>query len=239
MENLTSCTRISNSVRCTISSLLVLISVSACTKKEANQEKIVEYSYALGAQAGEGFKTQGMKINADEFARGFQDAYSGKSELSATEIQKLVVDAQIAHQQSITSQYQKQENDGRAYLEKNAGRKEVKQINPGLQYEVLNEGKGAVPKQIDRVAIYLKGALTDGTVFENDFESKKPRNVSVIEMPSGIRTGVQMMKAGSRYRFFIAPEQAYGLRGMKGVPPQSVVIYDVELAQVIPAKTKK
>lgn len=244
MENSTSCIQTSNSVRCTISSFLVVAGLcaatTACTKKEANQDKIVEYSYALGAQAGEGFKTQGLKIDADEYMRGFQDAYAGKSELSAMEAQKLVVDAQIAHQQAIVSQYKEREDQGRAYLEKNAQRKEVKQLNAGLQYEVLNEGKGIAPKQIDRVALYLKGSLVDGTVFENDFETKKSRNLSVIELIPGIRTGVQLMKAGGRYRFFIAPEQAYGLRGTKDVPPQSVVIYDVELAQVVPAaKTKK
>ena len=105
-----------------------------------------------------------------------------------------------------------------------------------MQYEVLSQGKGATPKQTDRVAIYLKGSLPDGTVFEDTFATKKAKQVSVIELSAGLRMGIQNMKVGSRYRFFLAPEFAFGLRGTKEVPPQSVVLYDVELAQIVTKK---
>lgn len=239
MVNSTSCFQILNLGQCTISKIFVLILVFftvACTPKNPNTEKINQQSYALGIQAGRAFKKQGFEIDQKQYADGFAEGFNGTEESSDIEIQEIVTAAQTERQQMVNIQFQERELAGKEYLEKNATRPGVKVINTGIQYEVLLEGKGPTPRQQDHVAIYLKGALTDGKVFEDDFATKKSRKVSVIELDQGLRRGVQAMKAGSRYRFFLAPEFAFGLRGTKDVPPQSVVIYDLELAQVIRAK---
>lgn len=219
--------------------LVCIFLILAGCKEEPKIKQEKEIGYALGYQAGKSFHGQETQFNIDQYMKGFRDGYSGKEgDFTDAEMQKLVVQAQIENQRQKSTDIVARETQGKEYLEKNATRKEIKTLVSGIQYEVFKEGEGEQPKQVDRVTLYLKGMLMDGTVFVDDFASKKAQKFSVIELFPGLRTGVQHMKVGSRYRFYFSPEQGHGLKGADGVPPQSVVIYDVDLVQVTPSKKR-
>ncbi len=123
--------------------------------------------------------------------------------------------------------------NGQKFLAENAKRPEVKTTDSGLQYEVLTEGTGKSPKATDTVEVNYRGTTING----NEFDSSYKRGES-IEFPlngviPGWTEGVQLMKEGAKYRFYIPSELAYGKRGAGGaIGPDETLIFDVELIEV-------
>ena len=123
--------------------------------------------------------------------------------------------------------------DGVKFLQDNLKREGVESTASGLQYEVLVEGNGTKPSARDTVEVHYQGTFIDGTEFDSSYK----RN-STIEFPlngviAGWTEGLQLMKTGSKYRFYIPYNLAYGERGAGGViPPFSTLIFDVELVAV-------
>ena len=106
----------------------------------------------------------------------------------------------------------------------------------GLQYKVLEEGDGASPDTTDQVRVDYKGTLIDGTVFDSSYERGEPATFPLNRVIPGWTQGLQMMKEGAKYKFFIPGELAYGQnpppRGPNG--PNETWIFEVELLEVNP-----
>lgn len=100
----------------------------------------------------------------------------------------------------------------------------------GLQYQVLQEGTGPHPTASDTVTVHYTGTLLDGTVFDSSVERGQPISFPLQGVIPGWTEGVQLMSVGSKFRFWIPPELAYGTRGSGNViPPNATLIFDVEL----------
>ena len=108
----------------------------------------------------------------------------------------------------------------------------MKTLPSGLQYKVLAEGNGKTPKATDEVTVNYKGALIDGTEFDSSYKRGKPLTLKVNGVIRGWTEALQMMKAGSRWQLFIPPDLAYGERAMGRIPPNSTLIFEVELISV-------
>lgn len=117
-----------------------------------------------------------------------------------------------------------------AFLQQNAQRPEVRTTASGLQYEILSEGDGSAPAASDRVVVHYEGRFVDGEVF--DKSADEPAEFGLNQVILGWSEGLQLMKAGSKYRFFIHPELAYGAGSVGRIPPNSLLIFDVELIEV-------
>ena len=118
------------------------------------------------------------------------------------------------------------------FLEDNAQRPEVKTTASGLQYEVLTEGTGPKPTgSTARVTVHYEGRLINGTVFDSSYKRNQPASFGLNQVISGWTEGVQLMPQGSKYRFFIPSDMGYGSRGAGSIPPNSTLIFDVELLQ--------
>ncbi|MGN6616993.1 MAG: FKBP-type peptidyl-prolyl cis-trans isomerase [Ilyomonas sp.] len=119
---------------------------------------------------------------------------------------------------------------GEDFLAKNRERKEVTELSSGLQYEVLNEGTGEKPVASNKVTCHYHGTLIDGTVFDSSVQRGKPATFPLNMVIKGWTEGLQLMRVGSKYRFFIPPHLAYGDRQMSAqIGPNSTLIFDVEL----------
>ena len=104
----------------------------------------------------------------------------------------------------------------------------------GLQYEILNEGDGKQPSAKDTVRCHYHGTLTDGTVFDSSVQRGEPAEFPLNQVIAGWTEGVQLMKEGAKYRFYIPYNLAYGERGAGAqIPPYSALIFDVELLKVL------
>jgi len=124
--------------------------------------------------------------------------------------------------------------EGKVFLEENARRPEVTQTKSGLQYEVLSEGSGRSPKATDTVRCHYEGRLLDGSVFDSSYQRGEPADFGLNQVIAGWTEGVQLMKEGAKYRFFIPYLLAYGERGAgSSIPPYSTLVFDVELIKVL------
>ena len=104
----------------------------------------------------------------------------------------------------------------------------------GLQYTIEKEGTGASPKATDDVTVHYTGRLLDGTVFDSSVSRGQPATFPLSHVIPGWIEGLQLMKEGGKYMFFIPSELAYGAQGMPGaIPPHSTLIFEVELIKVI------
>lgn len=121
---------------------------------------------------------------------------------------------------------------GDAFLAENAGKPGVTVLDSGLQYEVLEEGDGPSPLATDEVTVHYHGTLIDGTVFDSSVEKGTPATFALNQVISGWTEGVQLMRVGSKYRFFIPAELGYGPRGQGAIGPNSTLVFEVELLAI-------
>lgn len=122
---------------------------------------------------------------------------------------------------------------GQTFLKENATKEGVKTTPSGLQYLVLTEGNGKQPKATDTVTVHYRGTLLDGTEFDSSFKRGQPASFPLNAVIPGWTEGVQLMKEGATYRFFIPSKLAYGPRGAGGIiGPDETLIFDVQLIKV-------
>jgi FKBP-type peptidyl-prolyl cis-trans isomerase FklB len=194
-------------------------------------------SYSLGYQFGQSLKHQGLAVNLEVYTAGIRDALSGaKPQLSQEEVNKTVSEIQsrvmAARQKEMQAMADKNLSEGKAFLEANRDKEGVKTLSSGLQYKVLTEGSGKTPKATDEVTANYRGALIDGTEFESSYRRGKPLTFKVNGVIRGWSEALQLMKEGSRWQLFIPPDLAYGERGTGPIPPNSTLIFEIELISV-------
>jgi FKBP-type peptidyl-prolyl cis-trans isomerase len=194
-------------------------------------------SYSLGYQFGQSLKHQGLAVNLEVYTAGIRDALSGaKPQLSQEEVNKTVLEIQsrvmAAQQKEMQEMADKNLSEGKIFLEANKKKEGVKTLSSGLQVKVLAEGSGKTPKAADEVTVNYRGTLTDGTEFDSSYRRGKPLTVKVNGVIRGWSEALQLMREGSRWQLFIPPDLAYGERGMGRIPPNSTLIFEVELISV-------
>jgi len=124
---------------------------------------------------------------------------------------------------------------GVKFLEENKSKEGVKVTSSGLQYIVLKEGNGPKPTTNNKVKVHYHGTLVDGTVFESSVENGVPAEFFVTQVIQGWIEGLQLMPVGSKYKFFVPQELAYGAfpRQGGGIKPFDTLIFEIELLDII------
>ena len=190
-------------------------------------------SYALGLGIGQQIKNMHIEgFSIEDFSQSIRDIIEGNpTAMSSREAQQML--NQYFEKQA-KEQAQQAIAEGKVFLEKNARRPEVTQTKSGLQYEVLSEGSGRSPKATDTVRCHYEGRLLDGSVFDSSYQRGEPADFGLNQVIAGWTEGVQLMKEGAKYRFFIPYLLAYGERGAgSSIPPYSTLVFDVELIKVL------
>ena len=119
---------------------------------------------------------------------------------------------------------------GADFLTKNKNKPGIIETESGMQYQVIEEGNGHKPDENARITVHQRCWLVNGHVIEDTYKENEPSEVKVNELIEGYQEGIQLMKKGSRYKFFIPPELAWGKKGTgTKIPPNSVLIFDVRL----------
>jgi FKBP-type peptidyl-prolyl cis-trans isomerase len=122
---------------------------------------------------------------------------------------------------------------GKAFLAENAKKPDVKQTPSGLQYKILEPGKGKAPKATDTVLVNYRGTLLNGTEFDSSYKRNEPIEFPLNGVIPGWTEGVQLIKEGGKIQLFIPPNLAYGARGAGGaIGPNETLIFEVELLKV-------
>ena len=122
---------------------------------------------------------------------------------------------------------------GEAFLADNGAKEGVTTTESGLQYEVMQEGNGASPSAEDEVTVHYHGTTIDGTVFDSSVDRGSPTSFRLNQVIKGWTEGLQLMKTGAKYKFFIPSNLAYGPRGAGGdIGPNETLIFEVELISI-------
>jgi FKBP-type peptidyl-prolyl cis-trans isomerase FklB len=197
-------------------------------------EQIV--SYGIGRQMGEQLMSQpfpGMSIEA--VLDGLADMLNGKEPvIPEPEIEAAFRELSAKLQAAQAGQSQVQSAAGQEFLDQNAKRDGVQVTASGLQYEVLQQGTGAVPVKSSTVRTHYHGTLIDGTVFDSSYQRGTPAEFPVSGVIAGWTEALQMMPVGSKWRLFLPHELAYGERGAgRHIAPFSTLVFDVELLDIV------
>jgi FKBP-type peptidyl-prolyl cis-trans isomerase len=201
---------------------------SGSASKEENFDK--EASYALGMNIGANLAVDGIIPNSEEFLKGMKDVISGgKTRFTEDEaIQKI----QAAYSVMLEKRGNESMQEGINFLVENGKKPGIITTSSGLQYEVIKEGSGAKPSASDVVKVQYEGKLIDGITFDSSY-SGPPVEFPLNQVITGWTEGLQLMSVGSKYKFYIPSELGYGPGGAGPIPPNSVLIFEVELLDII------
>lgn len=198
-------------------------------------------SYALGQNIGHQLLEMGLEtsLNINDFADAISDLFSGReSKLSSSEARQVLdrffTEMEAIQQAEAAQKGKAAKADGERFLAENAKRQGVVTTASGLQYEVLSEGNGPQPKASDTVRCHYEGTLIDGTVFDSSYMRNQPAEFGLRQVIAGWTEGVQLMKVGSKYKFYIPYNLGYGEHGAgNSIPPFAALVFTVELLAIV------
>ncbi len=197
-------------------------------------------SYALGMSIAHNLLQSGVKnLNIEDFAAGLKATLTGaEPAISIEEAGECLqaffaeLEAEQAKQQAAAGAVFKKE--GEDWLAANATKEGVKTLASGLQYKVLEQGKGRKPSATDKVKCHYCGTLTDGTKFDSSYDRNEPAVFGLNQVIAGWTEGLQLMSEGAKYELYIPYQLAYGEYGAPGaIPPYAALVFTVELLEVL------
>jgi FKBP-type peptidyl-prolyl cis-trans isomerase len=197
-------------------------------------------SYYIGLSIAQNMKQEGFKVDADLLAQAIKEEMNGTKKLMPAEemttfMQEFMQKQHEKKQAAAGMQADENKKKGLDFLTKNKSNPKVKTTASGLQYEVLQEGDGKTkPKATDIVQVKYTGKLLDGTVFDStDKNGGEPMDINLGAVIKGWTEGIQLMSKGSKYRFYIPSDLAYGDNGAgPAIPAGATIIFDVELVNI-------
>jgi FKBP-type peptidyl-prolyl cis-trans isomerase len=188
-------------------------------------------SYAIGMDFAMNLRENDYIPDIDAFSRGFRDAITGgETRFSRDEAGTKIQQAIMSRIEKENEKYKQSEID---FLAENSKKSGIIITNSGLQYEVIAEGSGAKPAAMDTVRVDYEGTLIDGSVFDSSYARGEPTEFPLNGVIPGWIEGLQLMSVGSKYRFYIPSELAYGSQGGGPIPPYAALIFNVELLDIV------
>lgn len=205
--------------------------VNAADSQIATDKKKV--SYAIGVQIGKDFKRSGIDIDLEAFNLAIKDMAAGKkSRLNAEEMQQafnLLRQQQMKHQSKLGEENKVK---GEKFLAENKTKPGIKVLPSGVQYQVIKSGSGKKPKDGDTVVAHYSGTLIDGTEFDSSYKRGQPLTISINQVVKGWQYALKAMEVGSKWQIFIPSDLGYGASATGNIPPNSALIFDIELLEI-------
>lgn len=221
--------------------LILLVSCNNIgnTKKPLKTE-LDSVSYAIGMDVAKNVKASFDDFDNDLFIQGYKNVADSTDILIDQEKAQQIVRSyfQKKQQEEMVKRQEEAKNnkdEGDKFLAENKTKEGVVTTESGLQYIVLKEGSGEQPVTSSRVKVHYHGTLIDGTVFDSSVDKGEPAEFGVTQVIKGWTEGLQLMSVGSKYKFFIPSDLAYGSNPRPGGPikANSTLIFDVELLEIV------
>jgi len=203
------------------------------TNGVSSMDEKSKVSYALGMNFGKGARQNDIDLDETAFLQGLHDARNGAALLSDTELKQVLTEFQHTMQAKMQKKRAemaaKNKAEGEAFLATNKTAAGVITMTNGLQYKVITDGTGPVPAPNDTVKVNYRGTLLDGTEFDSSYKRGQPAQFGVGNVIKGWTAALEQMKVGSKWQLFIPSDLAYGEQGSRTIPPNSTLIFEVEL----------
>jgi FKBP-type peptidyl-prolyl cis-trans isomerase len=192
-------------------------------------------SYIIGEDIGNSIAKEDYDLNLDILVEAIHLCAMGRSENLMTEVEKNKVmsawqqQMQEKKQKKMQEQSKVSKQEGETFMNNNRKNENVKETPSGLQYSVIKEGEGAKPNATSTVKVHYHGTLLNGKVFDSSVQRGEPISFPLNQVIAGWTEGLQLMSVGSKYRFFIPSNLAYGDQSVGTIPAGSTLIFEVEL----------
>lgn len=218
-----------------LSLVLLTTGVFAQKKKGKSEAKPMlthedSLSYAFGLSVYENAKSAGFENLSDELImQAIIDSKAGNSKLEKEKATG-IINAEVRKNAQKKNELNKKR--GEAFLVENAKKQGIQTTASGLQYKVNVEGSGVAPDKNDKVTVHYHGTTIDGVVFDSSVDRGKPATFGLNQVIPGWTEGLQLMKEGGKYTFYIPQGLAYGSRAQGKIEAFSTLIFEVELIKV-------
>lgn len=234
--------------------LVVVITVStlmSCNGQNSSitslETELDSVSYAVGMDMAIKLKKNFSEVNEDAFVQGYKNGMDSLNLLLKEKDLNVILGDYFRKKQRLKAEelaaanaakaeleFGELKRTGEKFIEENKSKEGVQITDSGLQYIVLKQGSGEKPKLTDRVKVHYHGTLIDGTVFDSSVDKGKPFETGVGQVIKGWIEGLQLMNVGSKYKFFVPQELAYGATPRAGViKPFMPLVFEVELLEII------
>jgi len=217
--------------------LILMAAVCRAEEKTPLAGKKAKDSYSLGYDFGTNLRTQEVDLDENVLIAAIREALEGKAPAMKIDemrdnLKQLRKEVLIRYNLRSKQQATKNIEEGTKFLAANKSKAGVTTLPSGLQYTVVKEGDGSRPKVSDRVRVNYRGTLVDGTEFDSSLGSAGPAIVRVDDVIKGWTEALQLMKTGAKWQLFIPAELAYSQRQFGRIPPNSTLIFEVELISI-------
>jgi len=214
---------------------------AASDKEISLNTEIEKVSYVVGVEMAQNFIKQDYGLDFELVILGIREVVAGKepaiSEAETKELKTAFLKRMREKQAAIRAeQAVKNLAEGQAFLDANKTKEGVQVLPSGLQYKVITQGSGEKPTLDDKVKTHYRGTLIDGTEFDSSYKRNKPIEFAVKGVIKGWTEALQLMETGSKWQLYIPANLAYGERGNPSIQPNSTLIFEIELLEVIKAK---
>lgn len=227
-----------------ISGLVVILTFisSSVRAEETAGDLEKDMGYFFGYSFGNMLKDGGNEeVDIESLISGMRDSLANQApNLDQAQQQAVIAEIQANQQRrqeaAELAQNQAAETNlaaAQAFLAENAKKAGVKVTSSGLQYEIIEAGIGETPTAASRVRVHYDGRLVDGSTFDSSRQRGQPAEFGLNQVIAGWTEGLQLVSKGGRIRLFIPPELGYGPGGTGGIPPNAVLIFDVELLDIL------
>ena len=186
-------------------------------------------SYAIGVLYGNDLNKRSITdLEMPLLTKGMSDITAGKNPLISPTLASQLFNQWMQNQKKIKGK--KAREEGEAFLKANAEKEGVVTLESGLQYQILKQGDGPIPKSTDKVKVHYEGTLLNGEVIDSSIQRGEPATFPVTGVIKGWVEALQLMPVGSKWKLFIPYHLAYGERGAPPkIKPFDTLIFEVEL----------
>lgn len=223
--------------------LIAAVSLPGATLAAELETEEQKLGYIIGMDIGNSLRQQGAPIDLQALFDAIETIYTGGEPAMTAEEAAAIRDAYVAERRAEVEAEQqvlatRNAAEGEAFLAENRAREGVMATESGLQYEVLSEGDGPKPAATDRVRVHYRGTLLNGEEFDSSYSRGEPATFVLNQVIPGWTEGVALMPVGSKYKFWIPSDLAYGPNGSRGIEPNATLIFEVELLGIENADTE-
>jgi len=215
--------------------LIALLAVSLAARSFAADDSPFKSakekaSYALGMNIGKQLRQRNADIDTDIYMKALKEALNG-GKLLLTDDQ--VRETLMAWQTELrTKSLEKGKKEGEVFLNENKKKEGVVTTPSGLQYKIETKGTGKIPTSNDTVVCHYRGTLISGDEFDSSYKRSEPTSFPITGVIKGWTEALLMMPVGSKWKLYIPSDLAYGERERPGIPPNSALLFDIELVSI-------